>query len=328
MAGPITPSTVAPVADATKVTLPTDVTSEFAAMLIADLLPPDLAPVADPAVVAGETVDPAGEAVIADTGTPDGQDVPLAEAVAILFAPLNLSQPVTAPVAAPAPTPVLAPKLPLEGRGDEARALGALTKNKVIAAPQPQNADAPAAPGALALQYLTTKTDEGETRSDVETTLLADGATRTVAPQSGSSALPARVPTLPAGSDRFADIARQAGIGDDWIDTVSRDIASAQSTGAPLRFRVSPPELGALTVGLDNGHARIAVTSEQARLVVEDARPVMITTAQMLGAALSGASVDIDRRAPDRGTRAHGKIETGAQRAAEPTRADGAGRYA
>ena len=114
------------------------------------------------------------------------------------------------------------------------------------------------------------------------------------------------VPVVQTRADlRLFDLATRTDGGAEWIDRITRDIAASQGNSGELRFRVVPGELGQITVAMalvESGtRLRIEVPTDQARTVVEEARPQVSSTAYLLGAPISGSSVELGQRPPGRG---------------------------
>jgi hypothetical protein len=99
-----------------------------------------------------------------------------------------------------------------------------------------------------------------------------------------------RAPDLPspvtAQLDRLVDTARDAA----WLDRLSQDIAASAGTGDRLKFKMMPPNLGALDVAVERQAAGMHVTmtthTADARNLIADARQQMIDSLKAQGVPL------------------------------------------
>jgi flagellar hook-length control protein FliK len=86
--------------------------------------------------------------------------------------------------------------------------------------------------------------------------------------------------------DRLVDTARDAA----WLDRLSQDIAASAGAGDKLKFRMMPPNLGALDVSVERQAAGMSVTmtthTADARNLIADARQQMVDSLKAQGVPL------------------------------------------
>ncbi|HTI31304.1 MAG TPA: flagellar hook-length control protein FliK [Sphingomonas sp.] len=103
--------------------------------------------------------------------------------------------------------------------------------------------------------------------------------------------------------DRLVDTARDAA----WLDRLSQDIAASAGSGDRLRFKMMPPNLGALDVSVERHAAGMSVSmtthTTDARNLITDSRQQMVDSLKAQGVplvqlSLSTAGEDLERHRP------------------------------
>ena len=144
-------------------------------------------------------------------------------------------------------------------------------------------------------------------------TVAIDGA-RTVVPTTALAGT-AAAPVASALADRVIDM----GVGGQWIDDVSHEIARMADSNGNASFRLMPPNLGAMRIDVrqaDAGtHVRMTVETQAAMDALRTGSDALASEARLSGARI--ASVDIEMAAGQQLL-----ADTGRVRAANP--ADGA----
>jgi hypothetical protein len=132
------------------------------------------------------------------------------------------------------------------------------------------------------------------TNGPAVTPLAAPHAARETAATGGATPTDMAGQQLAAGvADRQLDLAKQGA----WLDSLSRDIASAAAPTGTVRFQVSPQNLAPVSVELRRGEDGSAVTlttnDETTRSILSDARPQLIAEARAHGLTIADAQVDL-----------------------------------